>query len=82
MKKRSTKKSQPKGPSLLELLDQVEAEMTRLREENLRLSKPVVEKPKPAAAREKPTVKPAALGKGLSQLFGGPRRNAPEPKES
>ncbi len=66
MKKRKGKKSQAEEPSILELLDRVEAEMNRLRAENQKLV-PVV---KPLRARNKPP----ALGKGLSQLFGGPKR--------
>jgi hypothetical protein len=59
LKKRKAKKSEPEGPSILELLDRVEAEMARLRAENQRLA---------------PKGKPPALGKGLSQLFGQPKR--------
>jgi hypothetical protein len=59
LKKRKAKKSEADGPSIFELLDQVEAEMQRLRAENRRLA---------------PKGKPPALGKGLSQLFGGPKR--------
>jgi hypothetical protein len=59
LKKRKPKKIVEAGPSILELLDKVEAEMTRLRAENRRLA---------------PKGKPPALGKGLSQLFQGPKR--------
>jgi len=52
-------------PSLLELLDQVEAEMNRLRKAVI--AQPEVPKTKKAA-------RPPALGKGLSQLFGGSKR--------
>ncbi len=69
MKKRKGKKSEAEEPSILELLDRVEAEMSRLRAENRKLVPPVAEV-KPPRARNKPQ----ALGKGLSQLFGGPKR--------
>ncbi len=70
MKKRKTKKAEAEQPSLLELLDHVEAEMKRLRFENKRLT------PKPEEEKEKRAVKPRALGKGLAQLFGGPKRDS------
>ncbi len=59
MKKRKPKKIQEEGPSIFDLLDKVESEMNRLRAENQRLA---------------PKGKPPALGKGLSQLLGGPKR--------
>ena len=71
MKKRTTSKQEAGGPSLLELLDQVEAEMNRLRTENQRLEAVAV---KPEEPKVKRVRRPPALGKGLSQLFGGPKR--------
>jgi hypothetical protein len=59
LKKRKPKKIVEEGPSIFELLDKVETEMTRLRAENQRLA---------------PKGRPPALGKGLSQLFQGPKR--------
>jgi hypothetical protein len=64
-KRKTTKKKVEEGPSILELLDRVEAEMGRLRAEVSRLKPPAVTKAR--------TAKPPALGKGLSQLFGGKR---------
>jgi hypothetical protein len=58
-KKKKVKKFELEGPSILEMLDRLEAEMARLRAENNRLA---------------PKGKAPALGKGLSQLLGGPRR--------
>jgi hypothetical protein len=76
LKKRKTDKKQASEPSLLELLDRVEAEMNRLREENQRLTRQnmtvVAEEEKVAKAKR--PARPPALGKGLSQLFGGPKR--------
>jgi hypothetical protein len=70
-KQKTIKKKQDAGePSLLELLDQVEAEMERLRTENLRLNKATMKVEEPKIKR---VGKPPALGKGLSQLFGGPK---------
>jgi hypothetical protein len=66
LNKRKPKKSKLEGPSILELLSKVEAEMNWLRAENLRLT---------AKTEAGPKVKPPALGKGLSQLFGGPKRH-------
>jgi hypothetical protein len=71
-KQKSGKKKDAGEPSLLELLDQVEAEMQRLRAENVRLTKAPVELEK---SKEKRATKPPALGKGLSQLFG-PKRGS------
>jgi hypothetical protein len=59
LKKRKPKQIVEEGPSIFELLDKVEAEMNRLRAENRRLA---------------PKGRPPALGKGLSQLFQGPKR--------
>jgi hypothetical protein len=71
-KLKTSKKKQDTGePSLLELLDQVEAEMERLRAENLRLTQAPLKVEEPKIKR---VGKPPALGKGLAQLFGGPRR--------
>jgi hypothetical protein len=70
-KQKTTKKKDAGEPTLLDLLDQVETEMERLRAENLRLSKAAVKAEEPKFKR---VGKPPALGKGLSQLFGGPRR--------
>jgi hypothetical protein len=76
LKKRKTNKKELGEPSLLELLEQVEAEMIRLREENQRLTRQtttiIAEEEK--AAKAKRATPPRALGKGLSQLFGGPKR--------
>ncbi len=68
MKKSKAKKNKADGPTILELLDRVEAEMQRLRTENASLT------PKPQEPKMRKISKPPALGKGLSQLFGGPRR--------
>jgi hypothetical protein len=80
LKRRDKKKYELESPSLLELLDQVEAEMKRLRQENKRRNVPM-ETPNPLAAKAKGVTKAPALGKGLAQLFGAPRRPAPEPRD-
>jgi hypothetical protein len=72
-KQKTSKKAQDAGESsLLELLDQVEAEMERLRAENLRLTQATMKVEEPKIKR---VSKPPALGKGLAQLFGGPKRD-------
>jgi hypothetical protein len=70
-KQKTTKKKDAGEASLLELLDQVETEMERLRAENLRLNKATMKVEEPTIKRVN---KPPALGKGLAQLFGGPKR--------
>ena len=70
MKKRKTIRKHAEEPSLLELLDQVELEMERLRAENVRLKQASVK----VETVKKAGGKPPALGKGLAQLFGGPKR--------
>jgi hypothetical protein len=73
LKKRKTNKQVAGKPSLLELLDQVEAEMQRLRAENRRLMLEPVKKEAEEPKVRKPG-KPPALGKGLAQLFWVPKR--------
>jgi hypothetical protein len=77
LKKRKTNKKEASEPSLLELLDQVEAEMNRLREENQRLARQTITivADEEKVAKAKRAARPPALGKGLSQLFGGPKRS-------
>ena len=50
--------------------------MNRLREENQRLTQQnmIAGAEQEKAAKAKRPVRPPALGKGLSQLFGGPKR--------
>jgi hypothetical protein len=74
LKKQKTNQKKAQEPSLFELLDRVEAEMKRLRTENDRLALPPVTIVS-EELKAKRTARPQALGRGLSQLFGGPRRS-------
>lgn len=81
----SRRSSKGEALSTLELLEEVEAEMKRLRAKNKRLTAEIEKlkmKPRLVVIQRKetgeepaaPPVTKRALGKGLSQLFGGPKR--------